>query len=330
MARTLLVLAVLLPLVCFFLVKYQDADFVPMIYELIGENPAVALRGKVVWITGASSGIGEYLAYELAKCGCKLVLSARRKDELERVKKNCAAISLAIDPSFKKYQEILVLPLDLQKFDTHEKLAQDVLKHFGKVDILVNNGARGQLGLIRKTSLEVDRAILDLNTVGTISLTKAILPHMIERRKGQIVIVSSLSGKSGTPYTATYSASKHALHGYFDTARLELSEYNIGVQIICPGPVKSEIRKYAFSEDVNKPPPLTHAKKLLKMPTERCARLMVVSMANNLDEVWITENPYLAAAYFNQYFPNFFRWTVKKIGMKMTRELLDFPQDKDA
>ena len=90
MARTLLVLAVLVPLVCVLLVKYQDADFVLMIYELIGTNPAVALRGKVVWITGASSGIGEYLAYELSKYGCKLVLSARRKGELERVKKNCA------------------------------------------------------------------------------------------------------------------------------------------------------------------------------------------------------------------------------------------------
>ncbi|KAM7428927.1 Dehydrogenase/reductase SDR member 7 [Porites harrisoni] len=332
MARTLLVLAVLVPLVCVLLVKYQDADFVLMIYELIGQNPAVALRGKVVWITGASSGIGEYLAYELAKYGCKLVLSARRKGELERVKKNCAAISLAHDSSFEKDQDILVLPLDLQKFDTHEKLAQDVLKHFGKVDILVNNGARGQFGLLRKTSLEVDRAILDLNTVGTISLTKAILPHMIEHHEGQIVIVSSLSGKIGSPYTSTYSASKHALQGYFDTARLELSEYNIGVQVICPGPVKSDIIKVAFTEDINKTAPsedfLKKVAKIPIMPTERCAKLMAVTMANNLDEVWIAEYPALSGPYLNQYFPNFFRWLGKKISMKMAKQMLDLPEDK--
>ena len=88
--RNFLVVAVLVPLVCFLLFKFQDGDFTLMIYEKIGQDPAVALHGKVVWITGASSGIGEYLAYELVKYGCKLVLSARRKAELESVKKNCA------------------------------------------------------------------------------------------------------------------------------------------------------------------------------------------------------------------------------------------------
>ena len=90
MSRNFLIAAVLVPLVCFLLFKFQDGDFTLMIYEKIGQDPAVALRGKVVWITGASSGIGEYLAYELVKYGCKLVLSARRKAELERVKNNCA------------------------------------------------------------------------------------------------------------------------------------------------------------------------------------------------------------------------------------------------
>ncbi|CAH3154884.1 unnamed protein product, partial [Porites evermanni] len=297
MARIPLILAVLIPVVCFLLVKYQDADFVLMIYEVIGENPAVVLRGKVVWITGASSGIGEYLAYELAKCGCKLVLSARRKVELERVKKNCAD------------QDILVLPLDLLKYDTHEKLAHDVLDHFGKVDILVNNGGRTQVSLIRKTSLEVERALLGLNTVGTISLTKAVLPHMIKRREGQIVFVSSIFGKFGFPYHSTYSASKHALHGYFDTARIELAEYNIGVQIVCPGPVMSDVLKNAFTEDINRP--LNGSNLMERMPyvsTERCAKLMALSMANNLDEVWISKHSPLASAYLSQYFPNFFRW----------------------
>ena len=97
MRRNFFIAAVLVPLVCFLLFKFQDGDFILMIYEKIGQDPAVALRGKVVWITGASSGIGEYLAYELIKYGCKIVLSARRKAELERVKENCAGKTVLID-----------------------------------------------------------------------------------------------------------------------------------------------------------------------------------------------------------------------------------------
>jgi len=183
-----------------------------------------------------------------------------------------------------------------------------------QVDILVNNGARLQLYPLTKTPLKVDRAILDVNTVGTISLTKAILPHMIKRQEGQIVVVSSAVGKHGFPYEATYSASKHALQGYFDSARLELEEHNIGVQIILPGPVISQIFEYAATKDVNialKDTPHYIGPSVTFMPTERCAKLMAVSMANNLDEVWISEYPFLQLLYLNQYFPDLAKWILK-------------------
>ncbi|XP_068746509.1 dehydrogenase/reductase SDR family member 7-like [Montipora capricornis] len=331
MRRSLLILAVVLPLLCFLLAKYQDADFLLMFYEMFGKNATVALQGKVVWITGASSGIGEYLAYELAKSGCKLVLSARRKDELERVKQKCVDISSALHPSFQKDQDILVLPLDLLQFDTHGNLTIDVIKHFGKVDILVNNGARGQFSWIKETPLEVDRAILDLNLVGTISLTKAVLPYMIQQQEGYIVAVSSGAGKFGGPISSTYSASKFALHGFFDTARLELGEHNINVQMVCPGPVESNILDHVLTRDMNltlKEIPSFSGfwkavKAFKKMPTERCAKLMVVGMANNLDELWIAEYPVLLAYYMNQYLPNLTRWLSKKYSLDMMKAMMN-------
>nr|XP_058953855.1 dehydrogenase/reductase SDR family member 7-like isoform X2 [Pocillopora verrucosa] len=292
MGRKLLIAALVVPFVCYLFFKYQDGDFTLMIYEKISRDPGVALRGKVVWITGASSGIGEYLAYELAKYGCKLVLSARRKAELERVKEKCAAIANGLDSSFKKDQDILVLPLDLTEFDSHEKLTQEVLKHFGKVDILVNNGARSQRSLVKKTPLEVDKALLDSNLIGW-------------------------------PYGATYCASKHALQGYFDSARIELTEHNIRVQTVLPGPVKSNIGRHAFTEDVkvefkNTP---NYQEYEGKMPTERCAKLMVVGMANNLDELWISNNPMLLMTYANQYFPTVFKWFSNEFLMERITKL---------
>ncbi|KAK2572431.1 Dehydrogenase/reductase SDR family member 7 [Acropora cervicornis] len=290
MNHKLLILAVVIPLLCFLLAKYQDADFYLMFYEIFGQDATVALKGKVIWITGASSGIGEYLAYELSKCGCKLVLSARRKEQLERVKEKCAAISSALDPSFQKDQDILVLPVDLLQLDTHENLAKDVIKHFGKVDVLVNNGARGQIAWMKETPLEVDRALLELNLVGTISITKAVLPYMLQQQGGDIVIVSSVAGKMGGPLSATYSASKFALQPLKDEPSLS-------------GLLKKNILK--------------------KMTTERCAKLMVVGMANNLDETWISEHPFLLMVYLNQYFPNLTRWISKKYSLAIVKALLE-------
>ncbi|XP_020894894.1 dehydrogenase/reductase SDR family member 7-like [Exaiptasia diaphana] len=245
----------------YFLRQYQDADLTVHFYEKFGLQPCVALKDKVVWITGASSGIGEYLAYELCKCGCKIVLSARRESELQRVKEKCAA-------------------------------------------------------------LDIEQELLDLNTVGTMSMTKAVLPVMLEANSGQIVVVSSVSGKYGWPYQAAYCASKFAIHGYFDTLRMELSDSNINIQLLCPGPVHSNVAANAFTsiKDKSFKDLLSYTDSGVRMPTERCAYLMAVSMANKLDEVWISTNPMLAYTYMCQYMPTVFQRYSKDNFLSITKK----------
>ncbi|EDO33257.1 predicted protein [Nematostella vectensis] len=264
------------------------------------------MQGKVAWITGASSGIGEFLAYQLAGNGCKLVLSARRKQELDRVKRKCLEIAKKANPEFNE-SDIMVLPMDLVNFSTHVGLADQVISHFEKIDILVNNGGVSQRGFVRNTPLDVDKYLLDINLFGTISLTKAVLPHMEKKKQGQIVVLSSVMGKWGFPYEATYSASKFALHGYFDALRLEVEESNINILMVCPGPVKSEVAKNAVTEKLNQVYTENYTdNQASRMPTERCAYLTAVAMANNLQEVWISTHPVLAITYMSQYTPWFF------------------------
>ncbi|XP_068742547.1 dynactin subunit 1-like [Montipora capricornis] len=133
------------------------------------------------------------------------------------------------------------------------------------------------------------------------------------------------------PISSTYSASKFALHGFFDTARLELGEHNINVQMVCPGPVESNILDHVLTRDMNltlKEIPSFSGfwkavKAFKKMPTERCAKLMVVGMANNLDELWIAEYPVLLAYYMNQYLPNLTRWLSKKYSLDMMKAMMN-------
>ena len=194
--------------------------------------------GKIVWITGASSGIGEALAYELARQGAQLVLSARRQEQLDAVRDRCQ------DPS-----RHLVLPLDLTATDTLATATQQVLEHFGRIDILINNGGISQRGTAVETELEVDRRIMEVNYMGTVALTKAVLPSMLQRHAGQIVVISSLMGKLGTPLRSAYAASKHALQGFFDCLRAEVHDQGVHVCVISPGYVNTEITKNALTAD---------------------------------------------------------------------------------
>jgi short-subunit dehydrogenase len=198
-------------------------------------------KDKVIWITGASSGIGEHMAYAFAEQGAELILSARNEQELQRVQQNCP-----------QQVRSLILPMDITRFDELSGLAARAMNHFGKIDILVNNAGISQRSLAKETDLSVDRKIMDVNFIGTVALTKAVLPYMHRKKQGQIVLISSVMGKIGTPRRSAYAASKHALHGFFDCLRAEVHSDDIAVTIICPGYVHTNVSINALTGDGSK------------------------------------------------------------------------------
>lgn len=189
-----------------------------------------SLKNQVVWITGASSGIGEALAYALSAQGAKLVLSSRRVAELERVKNTCAFP-----------EDVRILPIDLTDIENLEAKVPVAMELFGHIDIMVHNGGISQRALVAETDISVHREVMELNYFSYIILTKALLPHLIERRSGYFVVTGSVMGKIGTPMRAAYAAAKHALHGYFDCLRAEVKQYNIKVTILTPGYIHTPI-----------------------------------------------------------------------------------------
>lgn len=196
------------------------------------------LKGKRVWITGGSSGLGEALAYAFAEEGAHLILSSRKLAQLERVKANC-------NPNVEVHVEVL----DMMQHDQIPLVAGRMLVKYGHVDILINNAGISQRGLAQDTGLEVDKRIMDINYFGVVALTKALLPGMVARKKGHLVALSSLVGKFGSPLRSTYSASKHALHGFFDSLRAELVSSKIKVTLICPGYIHTNISVNAVTGD---------------------------------------------------------------------------------
>lgn len=197
------------------------------------------LKNKVVWISGASSGIGEGIAYEMAKEGAKLVLSARRKEELERVAKACSTSP----------ENIYILPIDLTKTEKATEWAKQVIDHFGQIDILINNGGISQNSLALETKEEIERQIMEINYFGNVNLTKAVVPYMQQQKSGKIVVTTSIVGKFGLPTLASYSASKHALYGYYDSLRMELKDDNVSVLLISPGFIKTDVNLNAVTGD---------------------------------------------------------------------------------
>ena len=187
-------------------------------------------KNKVVWITGASSGIGEGLAKAFNAHGAKVILSARNVAEMKRVQNSFS----------QKETPSVILPFDVQKYGEAENIAQHALEAFGKVDILINNAGLSQRSLAKDTPFVDELKIIEVDLIGTIALTKALLPHLI-KHKGQIVVISSVMGKINTKYRSAYAAAKHGVVGYFESLRLELEEDGVSVCVILPGFIATNI-----------------------------------------------------------------------------------------
>ncbi|MEM9887848.1 MAG: SDR family oxidoreductase [Bacteroidota bacterium] len=260
------------------------------------------LKGKWVWITGASSGLGEAMSYEFAKKGANLILSSRKLEELERVKANC-------NPAAK----VEIQVLDVAEQAQFETVTNDLLSKTGSIDILINNAGVSQRGLVKETQLAVDRRIMEINYFGAIALTKAVLPSMLKRRSGQIVVMSSLVGKFGSPLRSTYAASKHALHGFFDSLRAETAKEGITITILCPGYVHTNVSQNALTAD-GQSQGTTDEKTAQGLSPEQFAKKAVRSIEKEKREVIIGRTETLGI-YLKRFFPGLFARIISRVAV---------------
>lgn len=262
---------------------------------------AFYFKNKRVWITGASSGIGEALTLAFAAQGAHLVISARNEQELNRVAAGCLHNGAA---------SVMVQVLDLADHASIPGVAARVLKQVGKIDVLLNNGGISQRSLVKDTALEVDKKIMDVNFFGTVALTKAVLPNMLIHQLGHIVTITSLTGKIGTPLRSAYAASKHALHGFFDSLRAELGETPIRVTLVCPGYVRTNVSINALKGDGSQQKTMDEATDKGMLP-EVLAQKILRAIEQGREEVYFGGKEVLGV-YLKRFFPAYFSRLIKR------------------
>lgn len=236
---------------------------------------------KLVWITGASSGIGEALAVRMAARGSRLVLSARNDAELQRVATLCRD---AGSP------DVLVLPLDVSMHDTMDAAAQQVFAQSGQIDLLINNAGVSQRSFCIETDFEVYRQMMDINVLGQIALTQAVLPAMVARGEGHVAVTASVAGKVGAPLRTGYCAAKHAVMGFFDALRTEVAADGLQVTTITPGFIRTDVSKNALGGD-GKPTGTTDDDIAGGMSVDDCADVIVAGFESGNPEIAVGSGP---------------------------------------
>ncbi|MES2557907.1 MAG: SDR family oxidoreductase [Bacteroidota bacterium] len=251
---------------------------------------------QVAWVTGASSGIGEELCKQLAANGLRVILSARNEAKLHELK-----------ATLTNSNEHLVIPLDLEHSENFKEHAKTVITEAGRIDFLYNCGGLSQRGEASETSLAVDRRIMEINYFGTIALTKAVLPFMQQQKSGHIIAISSIAGKFGFYLRSAYSASKHALHGFFESLLLEEAKHNIHVTIACPGKINTPISMSALNKEGKAHGEMDHNQST-GMPVDECVRILLKAVEKRKKEILIG-NREIKAVTLKRFFPKMF-WRI--------------------
>ncbi len=232
-----------------------------------------SLNNRVAWVTGASSGIGLEVARQLNAQGCKLVLSSRRLADLEKVRL-----------SLSNPDHAICVPLDLEDSTTFAEAVETAYAKWGRVDLMFHNGGVSQRSYVVDTAISVDRRIMEINFFGTVALTKAILPRMLAQGGGHFAVVTSLVGKYGFGVRSSYAASKHALHGFFESLHIELADRGIKVTMICPGPVQTNLSLTALDGKGNATGVMDEMQ-LKGMPVDEAAAAMISAIEQYKKEV---------------------------------------------
>jgi len=258
-------------------------------------------KNKVVWVTGASSGIGKATVLALAENDARLIISSRNVDKLEEVRALC-----------KNSKNMKILQVDLDDYHHLDQLVQKAISLFGSIDILINNGGISQRSLAIDTEINVDDQIFKTNYFGTVALSKALLPYFVARKNGHFVVVTSVVGKIGTPLRSSYAASKHALHGFFDSLRAEIHEDNIAVTLICPGFVNTEISMNALTGDGSPQNSLDKGTANGLAP-DYFAKRMLRAIERKKHEVVIGGKLEVLAVYVKRFFPRVLANMIRKL-----------------
>lgn len=249
-------------------------------------------KGKVAWVTGASSGIGRALAEELAELGASVVLSARNEEALKDVARHFSG-------------KHLVLPLDVTDFDAIGQAVQTIRDTFGRLDILINNAGVSQRSSIRETGMDVYRQLMEVNYFAPVALSKAVLRQMKEQGGGDIAVISSAVGKVYTPRRSGYTASKHAVQGWFDSLRCEVWKDHIRVLIVSPGYVKTNLSLNALSEDGSKHGKMDKTQEK-GITAEKCAKAVLKAIARGKNELVIGGLQEQFGVLLRRFFPRLY------------------------